>query len=59
MKHVVKRKIDLPQGGSVTVTVSSDAPISEDDFMILRPQAAVQMANCLIDLGEALKSSKP
>ena len=55
MRYEAKRKIDLPQGGSVTVTVTSDSPISEDDFMILRPQAAIEMARCLTDLAEALR----
>lgn len=57
MKYEVKRKIDLPQGGSVTVTVRSDELIREEDFLILRPQAAVEAASCLMNLAEAFSPS--
>lgn len=56
--HEVKKTFKLQAGGSVTVTVRSSAPIDESDFMILRESAAVNMAECLMDLGEALKGSK-
>jgi hypothetical protein len=59
VKHEVKRKIDLPGGGSVTVTVQADEPIREEDFMVLRPQAAIEMAECLKDLASALRPKDP
>lgn len=55
MHYQVKKAIDLPGGGTVTVTVSSPEPINERDYMILRPQTATEMSNCLVSLANALR----
>jgi hypothetical protein len=54
-KYEIKRKIEMPNGGSITVTVSQPDPINEADYLILKPQAAIEMANCLMDLAKAFK----
>lgn len=56
--ETIKRVVKMPQGGTVTVTVTSTEPIREEDFLILRPQAAIEMAHCLMDLGNALAPSE-
>ena len=55
MKFETKRKIDMPQGGTVTVTVRSDNPINEQDYRILQPQAALALADWALGFAEALK----
>lgn len=51
----IKKKIDLPGGGSITVTVSSPSPIKEEDYLILKPQAAQNMAECLVSMANAMR----
>jgi hypothetical protein len=51
----VKRKVDLPGGGTATVTVQSSDPIDERDYLILRPQAATEMSYCLVSMANTLR----
>jgi hypothetical protein len=51
----VKRKIDLPGGGTVTVTVQSSDPIDEREYLILRSQPATEMSYCLVSMANALR----
>jgi hypothetical protein len=57
MEHLYKaqKKIELDGDGSITVTVSSSSPIDEADYMILRPDAAKNMAECLTDFANAMR----
>jgi hypothetical protein len=57
-EYEIKREIALPNGGKVTVTVSSPEPMDEKDYLILRPQAAIEMAACLADLADAMRPGK-
>jgi hypothetical protein len=54
-EYEIKREIALPKGGKVTVIVSSPEPMDEKDYLILRPQAAIEMAACLADLADAMR----
>lgn len=51
----IKRKIALPNGGCMTVTVSQPEPIDESEFRILNPQNATAMANWMMDFAETVK----
>jgi len=55
LPYEVKRKVDLPGGGSVTVTVQSSDPINERQYMILQPKAATEMSRCLVSMANALR----
>ena len=57
-EYEIKREIALPNGGKVTVTISSPEPMDEKDYMILQPQAAIEMASCLADLADAMRPGK-
>lgn len=51
-----EQKVDLPGGGSITVTVSSPDPIDREAFLMLKsPAAAMEMGRCLADLGNAMR----
>jgi hypothetical protein len=56
LRYEVKKKVDLPGGGAVTVTVQSSDPIDEREFLILQPQAAAEMSSCLVSMANALRS---
>jgi len=56
LQYEVKKKIDLPGGGTVTVTVKSSEPIHERDYLILRPQTATEMSHCLVSIANALRA---
>jgi hypothetical protein len=51
----VSKKVGLPGGGTVTVTIQSSGPINESDYLILQPQAATEMSYCLASMANALK----
>jgi hypothetical protein len=53
--YEVSRVVDLPGGGNATVTVRSEEPIDEAAYLILRPQAAREMSNCLVSIANALR----
>jgi hypothetical protein len=55
LPYEAKRKVDLPGGGTVTVTVRSSDPIDEREYIILQPQAASEMSNCLVSMANALR----
>lgn len=55
LAHEVKRQIEFPAGGTVTVTVRSSDPIDEKDYLILQPQAAIEMSYCLANMANALR----
>jgi hypothetical protein len=55
----IKRKIALPNGGSITVTVRQPEPINESEFRILNPQNATAMADWMMDFAETLKPGPP
>ena len=55
LPYQVKRKVDLPGGGAVTVTVQSSDPIDERDYPILQPQAATEMSYCLVSMANAVR----
>jgi hypothetical protein len=54
-EYEIKKTVDLPTGGSITVTVSSPEPIQEKDFPILQAGAAIQMGASLISLANTLR----
>jgi hypothetical protein len=54
LPYSISQKTDLPGGGSITVTVASGVPIVEADYIILRPGAAAELAECLSGLANAL-----
>jgi hypothetical protein len=54
-EYEVVRKVDLPGGGAMTVTVSSPSPIDEADYLILRDDTAIAMGECLVDLANAMR----
>lgn len=56
LPYEVSKTVDLPGGGSVTVTVQSAEPIDEREYLILRPQAATEMSHCLVSMANALRS---
>jgi hypothetical protein len=55
MNHELTRRLPTPSGGSVTVTIRSEAPINEADYLILQPTAAIEAAVVLESLGNALR----
>jgi hypothetical protein len=56
LSYEVKRKVNLPGGGTVTVTVQASDPIDEREYLILQPQAATEMSYCLLSMANALRS---
>jgi hypothetical protein len=55
LSYEVSRKVNLPGGGTVTVTIKSSEPIDEKVYLILQPQAAIEMSNCLASMANALR----
>lgn len=49
------RKIDLPGGGRLKISIVSPDPIRAEDYLILRPDAAVALTECLTDLANAFR----
>jgi hypothetical protein len=56
LSYETKRRVELPGGGTVTVTVQSSDPIDEREYLILQPQAATEMSYCLVSMANALRS---
>lgn len=54
-KHKVTKTLELPDGSSVTVTITSSDPIDEADYLMLRPTAMQEMADTLTSLGNAMR----
>ncbi|HWF09932.1 MAG TPA: hypothetical protein VG297_15800 [Bryobacteraceae bacterium] len=55
-QYEARKKIEFPGGGGITVTVKSHKPIDEDEYLILKPQAAAEISSCLVTIANALRT---
>lgn len=57
LKYELVRKFSGPVG-AVTVTIKSADPINEADYFLLRRDAALSMAECLVGMADVMKGRR-